>query len=49
MVTSKLSDIAQLSEGDTYVKVAKRLFPRLHTWFGYNFLMNGPNLTIFGM
>jgi len=30
-------------------QVPKRLFPRLHTLFDYNYLMNGPNLTIFGM
>jgi len=28
---------------------ANRMFPRLHTLLAYNFLMNGPIATIFGM
>jgi len=31
------------------MQAAKRLFPRLATLFAYNFLMNGPIWTIFGM
>jgi len=36
-------------EGDGDMHAANRVFPRLHTLFAYNFLMNGPIWKFFGM